>query len=71
MLCPPSLLPEASRAKDETFNSAVRSLRELGLVIADGDQLSLAPTARGLAADDADGFCRSAPRGGSGPEPKR
>ena len=45
-----------ARAKDETFNSAVRSLRDLGLLTADGDQLSLAPPARSLAADDADGF---------------
>jgi hypothetical protein len=57
ILCPPSLLPEASRARDETFNWAVRSLRELGLVTADDGQLSLSPPARHLAADDADGFC--------------
>jgi hypothetical protein len=57
ILCPPTLLPEANRAKDETFNSAVRSLRELGLVTADGGQLSLSPPARRLAADDADRFC--------------
>ena len=57
MLCPPSLLPEASRSKDETFNRAVRSLRELGLVTADDGQLSLSPAGRRLAADDIDGFC--------------
>lgn len=57
ILCPPSLLPEASRTRDETFTSAVRSLRELGLLTADGGQLSLTPHARNLAADDADGFC--------------
>jgi len=56
LLCPPSLLPEASRAKDETFSNAVRTLRELGLVTADDDHLSLAPPGRKLAADDADGF---------------
>jgi hypothetical protein len=57
MLCPPSLLPEASRARDETFNHAVRTLCELGLVTADDGQLRLSPPARGLAADDVDGFC--------------
>lgn len=57
MLCPPSLLPEESRARDETFNSAVRSLRDLGLVLTDDGRLSLSPNIGHLAADDADGFC--------------
>ena len=55
MLCPPSLLPEETRAKDETFNRAVRTLQDLGLVTVDGDDLSLAPVARSCPGD-LDGF---------------
>jgi hypothetical protein len=57
LLCPPSLLPdEEARARDDTFGQAVKSLQDLGLVVADGDQLSLAPAARELSADDLAGF---------------
>ncbi len=57
MLSPPSLLPdEEARAKDETFSQAVKSLQDLGLVLADGDELSLAPTVRKLSLTDIGGF---------------
>jgi hypothetical protein len=64
LLCPPSLLPdEEVRARDDTFAQAVKSLLDLDLVMADGDQLSLDPTVRKLSADDLAGFtgllCRS------------
>ena len=56
MLCPSALLPEETRAKDETFNQAVRTLQDLGLVAVEGDDLSLAPVARELSPGDVDGF---------------
>jgi hypothetical protein len=57
LLSPPSLLPDDERrAKDQTFNWAVRTLQDLGLVTLDDDLLSLAPVARGLFPGDLAGF---------------
>jgi hypothetical protein len=57
MLSPPSLLPdEDAGAKDETFSQAIKSLQELGLVLAEGDQLRLAPNVQKLSPVDIGGF---------------
>jgi hypothetical protein len=56
LLCPTALLPEETRAKDGTFSQAVRTLQDLGLVTVNGDDLSLAPAARGLSPGDLAGF---------------
>ncbi len=56
LLCPPALLPEETRAKDETFSQAVRTLRELGLVTINDDDLSLTQAARGLSLTDLAGY---------------
>jgi hypothetical protein len=56
LLCPPSLLPGGQVNGDSTFASAVRTLRELGLVTADDDHLTLTPPARELPLDGIAGF---------------
>jgi hypothetical protein len=56
MLCPPSLLPDERRARDETFNWAFRTLRDLGLLTVEGNDLSLSPSAQALSSSDLNGF---------------
>lgn len=56
ILCPPALLSEEAKTKDATFSQAVRTLQDLALVVADGDDLILAPAARGMSPGDVVGF---------------
>ena len=52
LLCPATLQPDDTA----TFNDAIGTLTDLGLVTADGGKLRLSPAVQGLSPDDLAGF---------------